>query len=163
GRLRELDVAVVDDLHAVAPRVDEVEEPARQDGRAGRLERLARRLLVVHDEAEVPLGVGRLRAPFRERDELGPHLQEGHVRERGLPYDLELEDPAVPLDRLLEAPDLERDVVDPDQPGHPGERTRIGSVAVRPQRVYETVVYAPDLEAAAAFYRDVLGLRQVED
>jgi catechol 2,3-dioxygenase-like lactoylglutathione lyase family enzyme len=34
---------------------------------------------------------------------------------------------------------------------------------VRPRRVYETVVYATDLEAARAFYRDVLGLREVED
>ena len=34
---------------------------------------------------------------------------------------------------------------------------------MRPRGVYETVVYAPDLEAAAAFYRDVLGLRQVDD
>jgi catechol 2,3-dioxygenase-like lactoylglutathione lyase family enzyme len=34
---------------------------------------------------------------------------------------------------------------------------------VRPRRVYETVVYVSDLEAAAAFYRDVLGLRQVTD
>jgi catechol 2,3-dioxygenase-like lactoylglutathione lyase family enzyme len=33
---------------------------------------------------------------------------------------------------------------------------------VRPRRVYETVVYAPDLEAGVAFYRDVLGLRQVD-
>ena len=34
---------------------------------------------------------------------------------------------------------------------------------MRPRGVYETVVYAPDLEAAAAFYRDVLGLRQVDE
>ena len=34
---------------------------------------------------------------------------------------------------------------------------------MRPRRVYETVVYATDLEAAHAFYRDVLGLREVED
>jgi catechol 2,3-dioxygenase-like lactoylglutathione lyase family enzyme len=34
---------------------------------------------------------------------------------------------------------------------------------MRPGRVYETVVYADDLEAALAFYRDVLGLRQVDD
>jgi catechol 2,3-dioxygenase-like lactoylglutathione lyase family enzyme len=33
---------------------------------------------------------------------------------------------------------------------------------VRPRRVYETVVYASDLEAARAFYRDALGLREVE-
>ena len=35
--------------------------------------------------------------------------------------------------------------------------------ALRPQRVYETVVYAADLEAATAFYRDVLGLREVDE
>jgi len=34
---------------------------------------------------------------------------------------------------------------------------------VRPRRVYETVVYATDLEAARAFYREVLGLREVEE
>jgi catechol 2,3-dioxygenase-like lactoylglutathione lyase family enzyme len=34
---------------------------------------------------------------------------------------------------------------------------------VRPRGVYETVVYATDPEAAAAFYRDVLDLREVED
>jgi catechol 2,3-dioxygenase-like lactoylglutathione lyase family enzyme len=34
---------------------------------------------------------------------------------------------------------------------------------VRPRRLYETVVYAGDLQAALAFYRDVLGLRQVDD
>lgn len=32
-----------------------------------------------------------------------------------------------------------------------------------PHRVYETVVYAGELEAARSFYRDVLGLREVED
>ena len=34
---------------------------------------------------------------------------------------------------------------------------------MRPRRLYETVVYAGDLQAALAFYRDVLGLRQVDD
>ena len=34
---------------------------------------------------------------------------------------------------------------------------------MRPQRVYETVVYAGDLVAATGFYRDVLGLREVDD
>jgi catechol 2,3-dioxygenase-like lactoylglutathione lyase family enzyme len=33
---------------------------------------------------------------------------------------------------------------------------------VKPQRVYETVVYG-QVDALAAFYRDVLGLRQVTD
>jgi catechol 2,3-dioxygenase-like lactoylglutathione lyase family enzyme len=34
---------------------------------------------------------------------------------------------------------------------------------VRPRRIFETVVYATDYEAAVAFYRDVLGLREVDD
>lgn len=34
---------------------------------------------------------------------------------------------------------------------------------MRPRRVYETVVYATDLDAARAFYRDVLNLREVEE
>lgn len=34
---------------------------------------------------------------------------------------------------------------------------------MRPRRVYETVVYSTDLEAATGFYRDVLGLGQVDD
>ena len=34
---------------------------------------------------------------------------------------------------------------------------------MRPRSVYETVVYATDLEPARAFYRDVLGLREVEE
>ena len=34
---------------------------------------------------------------------------------------------------------------------------------MRPRGVYETVVYATDLEAARAFYRDALGLREVEE
>jgi catechol 2,3-dioxygenase-like lactoylglutathione lyase family enzyme len=54
-------------------------------------------------------------------------------------------------------------MVDPDQLRHRRERSWIGWAAVRPRRIYETVVYATEYEAAAAFYRDVLGLREVED
>ena len=34
---------------------------------------------------------------------------------------------------------------------------------MRPRRVYETVVYGGELETLRAFYREVLGLREVED
>jgi len=34
---------------------------------------------------------------------------------------------------------------------------------VRPRRIYETVLYADDVAATAAFYADVLGLRLVDD
>src|SRR2546423_15300826 len=57
-RFRELNVAVVDDLDVVSPGVDEVEAPSGLDLGAGLFERLASRLLVVDDEAEVA-GAGR--------------------------------------------------------------------------------------------------------
>ena len=63
--------------------------------------------------------VGGLRSSFGQVEELVAHLQEGHVRKVGLTLDLELEDPPVPLERLLEVAHLERDVVDPDEPRHP--------------------------------------------
>src|SRR6185437_11573133 len=61
GRLRELDVAVVDDLNVVAPGVAEVEPAAGLQFDAGVNQRLAGRLLVVDDEAEVAGPVRRLR------------------------------------------------------------------------------------------------------
>ena len=65
GSLRELDVAVVDDLHAVAPRVAEVEAAAREDRDAGASSAAPRGLAVVDDEAEMALGVGRRPRPRR--------------------------------------------------------------------------------------------------
>src|SRR2546421_37988 len=74
---------------------------------------LARRRLVVDDEAEVPPAVGRTRASFCERDELVADVDEGHPR--GAAAQRELEDRAVEIQRLVDAPDLERDVVDADE------------------------------------------------
>lgn len=112
-RLRELNVSVLDDLDEVAPRVAEVEPAPAQDLHAGLLEGAARRLLVVHHEAEVAMVVGRLRAAFAERDELVAHVQEGHAR--GAPAQLEVEDSSVEGKRLPEVTDLERHVVHADE------------------------------------------------
>src|SRR5439155_13288958 len=67
-RLRELDVAVADDLDLVAPRVVEVEPPPGPHCDAGLGQRRADGLLVVDDEAEVPRRVRRL-APRRREGE----------------------------------------------------------------------------------------------
>jgi hypothetical protein len=40
------------------------------------------------------------------------------VRKRRLADELEVEDPAIELQRVLQVADLERDVVDPDEPWH---------------------------------------------
>src|SRR4029450_183977 len=161
GGLREVDVRVVDDLDVVAPGVAEVKPATREDFGAGCLERLARRLLVVDDEPEVPVRVRRLRSSLREGDELIADVDERHPSE--VAPELELEDPAVPLERLVDVADFQRDVVDANEPRHLSEASWLGSGAVRPRSVYETVVYASDLAAVTAFYRDVLGLREVDD
>ena len=116
-RLRELHLAVVDDLHVVAPRVVEraVRRARHRDARG--FQRSAHRLLVVDDEAEVPLAVDVRRWVARERDELVAHVDERHPG-AGAAAQLELEELPVPLERLVDIADLERDVVDPDEPRH---------------------------------------------
>ena len=65
------------------------------------------------------LEVRRLRPPTRERDELIAHVDEGHCVAHSAAQ-LELEDLSVPLERLVDVADLERHVVDPDEPeNHP--------------------------------------------
>jgi hypothetical protein len=114
-RALELDVAVADDLEAVAPRVAEVEalraaaqhvEPLPPHG-------LARGVDVVDDEAKVAVVVRRLGATLRQRDELIAHVDERHPRHASAK--LELEDPPVEGQRFVHVFDLERDVVDADQ------------------------------------------------
>src|SRR5262249_29430410 len=112
GRLGELDVVVAHDLDPVAPRISEIEEAARQHLDLRRLERTARRLLVVDHQAEMAAIVGRLLAAFLEGDELVAQVDEGHGL--ALAAQLELEQPAVEGQRLLDVADLERHVVEAD-------------------------------------------------
>src|SRR6185436_11087527 len=100
----------------VAPGVAEVEPAAGLKLDAGVNQRLAGRLLVVDDETEVAGPVRRLRPSFGERDELVAHVDEGHPP--GAAAQLELEDPAVELERVFDASDLECDVVDANEAGH---------------------------------------------
>jgi hypothetical protein len=113
--LRELDVAVVHDLEVVSPRVAEVVVADHlRPGLAGGGER---GLTVVDDETDVARLVRRLPPALREREELVAHVDERH--RRPAPAQCELEDPAVEGECLVEVADLDRDVVDPDEPGHP--------------------------------------------
>jgi hypothetical protein len=100
----------------VAPGVEEVEPAAGLEFDAGVCERLAGRLLVIDDEAEVAGSVRRLCSAFRERDELVADVDEGHARRAAA--QLEVEDPAVELERVVDALDLERNVVDADESRH---------------------------------------------
>ena len=71
----------------------------------------------------MPLAVGVRRRVARERDELVAQVDERHPV-ADPPAQLELEEAAVPGDRLVEVAHLERDVVDADEPRHHGNRSR---------------------------------------
>ena len=112
----------------VAPRIAEVEAAAGQQLRARALEAAPDLLAVVDHEAEVAravrtVGLGHL----GEHEELVAHVEEGHVRHPAA--QLELEQPAVEGERLLEVGDLEHHVVDADQARH---RSSIGFAAMEP-------------------------------
>ena len=114
-RLRELDVAVVDHLPVVAPRVEEVVPTDHL--RAGLARPLHCCLLVVDHEADVASTVRRLRPACLERDELVAEIDEGHVpaasAQRQLPED-RLEE----RERLVDRAYLDGDVVDADRLRH---------------------------------------------
>jgi hypothetical protein len=87
------------------------------DGDVGVLEGCSYVLLVVDDEPEVPGLVWRLGSSCCERDELIAQVDEGHRSPRSA-AELELEEASIPGERFLDVADLERNVVDPDEPGH---------------------------------------------
>src|SRR5579872_1399091 len=98
--LRELDVAVVDDLDVIAPWVVEAQVRRARDRDVGLGERRAHAFLVVDDETEVTRAVLRLRASARQGDELVAHVDERHLRS-GAAAQLELEEAPVPRERLV--------------------------------------------------------------
>ena len=55
GRLRELDVRVLDDLEPVAPRIEKIEERPFDKPRASGFRELDSAAAVVDDEADMPL------------------------------------------------------------------------------------------------------------
>src|SRR2546423_1348469 len=92
-RLGELDVVVADDLDAIAPRIEKVEEPAGQWSNARAGQRLAHGLLVVDHESEMAAVVGGLGTALLEREKLVAEIDEG--RSAALAAKLEIEQPRV--------------------------------------------------------------------
>src|SRR5581483_1203684 len=112
-RLGELDVVVADDLDAVPPRIEEIQEPPRERLDARRGECLAHRFLVIDHEAKMPAVICGLPAALLQREELVAKIDEGHVL--ALAAQLELEQPAIECQRLFDAADFERDVIETDR------------------------------------------------
>ena|SRR5262249_29132013 len=75
-RLAELNVLVADDLDAVAPGIEEIEEPAGQHLDPGCRERLAHRLFVIDDQPKMSPVVARLLTTLLQGDELVTKIDE---------------------------------------------------------------------------------------
>ena len=114
--LGELDLAVVDDLDLVAPRVAEAQPARGQVGDPLRGEGGSHRVAVVDDEAEVAVVVRAAGARRREREELVA-ASTNAIGSRA-PAQLEAEQAPVEVQRRVDVADLEGDVVDAHQPCH---------------------------------------------
>ena len=68
---------------------------------------------VINDEPEMPVVVRTLRSPFGQRDELIAHVDEGGVW--AATPQCKRENASIEGQRLLDIPDLERDMIDTDQ------------------------------------------------
>src|SRR5919107_6321697 len=113
-RFGELYLRVVDDLPVVAPRVEEVEAPARKYLNPHLPQGATDDPPVVDHHPDMPVIVWGAALAFRERDELVPRVYKSHPRSAA--PQLYLEEAPVELQRLLDVPDLESDVVEPDEP-----------------------------------------------
>src|SRR5829696_8846981 len=109
----ELDLRVVNDLPAVAPGIEEVKAPARKDLHPHLLERPPNHPPVVHHHPDVPVFVWRTVLAFGERDELISCVYERHPGSAS--PQLDLEEVSVERERLLYIPDLDGDMIEPDE------------------------------------------------
>src|SRR5947207_10613061 len=132
-RLGELDVRVFDDLDAVSPGIEEIEERALDHRRAGRLGALFDARAIVDDKADMAALDAALLAIRHPRhvDELVAHIDKGAALAAAA--QVEVEDLAVPVERLVDVADLDRHMIDADQPGllavahlHPPSRMNTG-------------------------------------
>jgi hypothetical protein len=99
----------------VSPRVAEVVVADHlRPGVAGGGERA---IAVVDDETDVARLVRGLTPAVREREELVAHVDERHAPPVPAAQP-DVEDPPVEVECLVEVADLDRDVVDADEPGH---------------------------------------------
>ena len=116
GRLRELDLGVLDDLDAVAPRVAEVQAVPGSTSTPASWSacRTRARSSTTRPKWRSRSGVpGLLCARARNWSPMSRKAMPGTR-----PRSSRLEDAAVELDRLVHVADGERDVVDPDHPRH---------------------------------------------
>src|SRR5215472_3490072 len=99
-RLGELNIGVLDDLDAIAPRVEKIEERSGQEPSARRLDPRAHAGAVIDDEAEMPALVFVAGFGFHQIDELVAELDESIAGP--FPPEREIEDLAVKFESLVD-------------------------------------------------------------
>src|SRR5260370_21199340 len=119
GRLGELDVGIFDDFEPVAPGIEKIEELTLDHPGAGRLRQLYDARTVVDDEADMAAldALMPVVGHPRDIDELVAQVDEGVAL--ALAAQFEIEDSPVPFERLVDVADLDRDMVDADEPWFP--------------------------------------------
>ena len=117
-RLGELDVVVADDLDAVAPRVEEVQEAPGKDLDASSGQCCAHSFLVIDHQPEVSPIVAGLLAAFLKGKKLIAQIDESGVL--ALAAQREFKQAAVEGQSLLDVAHLERDVVQSNSAGFAG-------------------------------------------
>jgi hypothetical protein len=112
-RFGELDVVIADHFNTISPRVEEIQEPARQHLDVRRSQRGADRLFVIDHQPEMAPVIATLSAALLEGEELIAEIDES--RPAALPAQFEVEQAAVEGQRLLDVANLERDVIQSDR------------------------------------------------
>src|SRR5215469_13672361 len=113
-RLGELNIGVLDDLDAVSPGVEKIEERSGQEPSARRLDPRAHARAVIDDKAEMPALVFVASFGFHQVDELVAELDESIAR--AFSPKREIEDLGVKFESLVDIADFEGDVIDADEP-----------------------------------------------
>src|SRR5262245_36033479 len=112
--LRELDIAVRDDVEPVAPRIADVVAPDARAALAGGIDDGGD---IVDDEPEVAVLAPWLDVVLEQRHELVTEVDERHSRRSAAQLQVR-EERAPELERLRDAAHVERDMVDPDRTCH---------------------------------------------
>src|ERR1043166_2674139 len=109
-RLGELDVVIADDLYAIAPGIEKVEEPAGQriDARVG--QRLSDCVLIVDHKSKVTAVVSGLGAALLKREKLVTKIDEGRCA--ALAPKFEIEQSTIESQGLVDITDLESDMIE---------------------------------------------------
>src|SRR6516165_11747732 len=113
-RLGKLDIGIFDHLDAIAPGIEKVEEGSRQQLAAGGLHPRAHARSIVNDEPEMAAPILMRIGALHHIDELVAELDKGVACPFG--PELEVEDLAVKIEGLIDVTDLDRDVIDADEP-----------------------------------------------